>query len=421
MTLHRHPSPIELSRAASEGPNPALEAHLQGCESCAATLAAWLDVDDLAKELPSPWIPAERRASVLAAVLEEAWPTEAPQRRTGLLWLWGSLAGVTAALLLLMFGSHTLPPEAPPLAQAPTYRGTIRAHADARFSRESGLPDEVVRLHEGTISVDVEKLQAGERFRVVVGDGEVEVRGTSFDVVATNDRLSVVRVDHGVVEVKPADRPMVRLVDGERWEATREGLQAAPPTHEPSAPAPRPRVAPGPAAKASAEPPATVPAEHLMKEATVPPAAQPATEARTDTPPPPRHPMAELFDRGWKQLRDGHPKEAAKTFDEALATNPRDPLAEDASFWRGVALVRARASDDAMGALASFLDTWPTSARAGETSALLGWILLERGDLDGAEQRFRAAEADPVAAVRASARKGLDAVQTTRQNQAAPP
>lgn len=430
MTIRRHPSPIELSRAASEGPSPTLEEHLLGCESCAATLAAWLDLDDLAQELPSPWIPAERRASVLAAVLEEAYPATGPQRRTGPLWLWGSLAGVAAAVLLLVFGTRTVPPEAPPLAQAPTYRGTIRPHPDARFSRESGIPDEVVRLHEGTISVDVEKLQAGERFRVVVGDGEVEVRGTSFDVVVTSDRLSKVRVDHGVVEVKPADRPMARLLDGERWEATGKNPEAAPPTAEKSAPPRRLRAAAEPPVNGRVEPPAGVPADHPTKEPTEAPAIVPA-EFPKEAPPPPapladtvprqRHAMAELFDTGWKQLREGHPKEAAKTFAEALATNPRDPLAEDASFWRGVALVRARSTQEAMEALTTFLDTWPTSARAGETSALLGWILLERGDLDGAERRFRAAEADPVASVRTSARKGIDAVQTTRQNQADTP
>ncbi|HEY0838957.1 MAG TPA: tetratricopeptide repeat protein [Vulgatibacter sp.] len=383
-----------------------------GCASCAATVAEWRGMDELLRDRPSPWIPAERRAGVLAAVLEDAFPANVPQRGRRPLWIWGSFAGaaaVAAAILLVVGGSHTVPPEATPLAQGPVYRGSIRAHADARFGRESGAPDEIVRLYEGAISVDVEKLQAGERFRVIVGDGEVEVRGTSFDVLATGDRLALVRVDHGVVEVKPADRPMARLQDGERWEATVEKAEAAPSAPEETEPPRRRRAAVVPPAKAPAEVRPELPAEAIVAPAPIARAA-----------PPPRHPMAELFDKGWKQLRDGHPRDAANTFGEALAMDPTDALAEDASFWRGVALVRAKASKEAMGALTAFLDAYPGSARAGETSALLGWILLEKGDVDGAEKRFRAAEADPVASVRASARKGLDAVQTTRQNQADP-
>jgi hypothetical protein len=43
---------------------------------------------------------------------------------------------------------------------------------------------------------------------------------------------------------------------------------------------------------------------------------------------------------------------------------------------------------------------------------MLGWLLVDAGDLAGAACRFRAAEDDRVYAVRASARKGLRALAT---------
>lgn len=404
MILDRHPSPIELSRAVSEGPSRKLAAHLQRCTTCAGTLAEWRDIDSLARELPSLRTSVERRERALAAVLREERTASVPQRARPV-WLWGSLAGAAVAALALIVGGSLLSSPPPPveLAQGPTHRGTIRPHAGARFTHESGVPDEVVRLHEGTISVDVDALRPGERFRVIVGDGEVEVRGTSFDVTAMGDSLAKVLVDHGVVEVRASSRQVVVLVDGESWEATVDrGVEAAPV----EAPVPSKR-------RPVAEPPDEPAPEPTVGAASPkPPSVDPA--------PPPRHPMAELFDRGWKQLRDGRPQEAAQTFSEALSKYPADPLAEDASFWRAVALVRAQSPKEALGALTSFLDAYPKSNRIGETSALLGWILLGKGDVDGAEARFHAAEADPVPSVRASAQKGLEAARAMRHNQTAP-
>jgi TolA-binding protein len=75
-----------------------------------------------------------------------------------------------------------------------------------------------------------------------------------------------------------------------------------------------------------------------------------------------------------------------------------------------VARARAGAGASAIAALSRFLEAYPSSPRAGEAAAMLGWLLVDTGDLAGAERRFRAAENDPVDAVRASARKGLRAI-----------
>lgn len=111
-------------------------------------------------------------------------------------------------------------------------------------------------------------------------------------------------------------------------------------------------------------------------------------------------------------LRTGDPSGATKAFTIACAT--RAALAEDACFWVGAAARRAAQTSAARDALDSFLRRFPSSARAGEAAALLGWILFEAGDLDGADRRFHQAAADRVPRVRDSATKGLTAVERKR-------
>jgi ferric-dicitrate binding protein FerR (iron transport regulator) len=65
-------------------------------------------------------------------------------------------------------------------------------------------PDEIVRLFGGTLTVRVDPLRSNERFRIVTGDALVEVKGAVFDVTATEDRLTSVRVISGIVEVRPS-------------------------------------------------------------------------------------------------------------------------------------------------------------------------------------------------------------------------
>ncbi|MBI5481023.1 MAG: tetratricopeptide repeat protein, partial [Deltaproteobacteria bacterium] len=93
--------------------------------------------------------------------------------------------------------------------------------------------------------------------------------------------------------------------------------------------------------------------------------------------------------------------------ERAALAAPGTPLAEDATFWQGVALRRDGRRAPASRVLAAFIDRYPRSPRAGEASAILGWLLLDDGDLAGAERRLTAAARDPVPKVRDSARAGL--------------
>jgi hypothetical protein len=154
-----------------------------------------------------------------------------------------------AAMVVLAFGLRRAAPRAAPDAPGAHYHGVVTAAAGARYARLSAAPDEVVLLDSGTIHVEVSPLRVGERFRVRAADGEVEVRGTAFDVAVEGGHLNAVTVEHGRVEVRGAGAAGATLTAGERW---RSSPAAAPvetspaETSQPAEPAPgvhsRPRA-----------------------------------------------------------------------------------------------------------------------------------------------------------------------------------
>jgi hypothetical protein len=256
----------------------------------------------------------------------------------------------------------------------------VHAAAGARFSLVSGLPDEIVRLEEGTITVAVAALAPGERFRVVTGDGEVEVRGTAFDVTARGDRLAGVRVLHGRVEVTAGRAPPAALGGGEQWPPLALTPPPVTPAAAPARRAPLPRARDRAAVVAERAPArmAGLPGERELADA-------------------------------WSALKAGAPARAAAAFEQAARAAGDSALAEDAWFWHAVALARADQGGAARAALQRFLVGYPRSARAGEAAVMLGWLLLEAGDRAGALTHFQAAAHDPARTVRGRAQEGLRA------------
>ena len=116
------------------------------------------------------------------------------------------------------------------------------------------------------------------------------------------------------------------------------------------------------------------------------------------------------YDGAWAALRIGDFAHAAAGFARVALLAPDSPLVEDASFWRAVALARGKRSAEAVAAFHDFLDGYPRSPRAGQASAMLGWLLIDARALDEAARRFAAAAGDPDPAVRTSSRAGLDAL-----------
>jgi TolA-binding protein len=126
--------------------------------------------------------------------------------------------------------------------------------------------------------------------------------------------------------------------------------------------------------------------------------------------PAPRPPEEVAYDDAWTALRGGDFARAAGSFARVVLLAPDSPLCEDASFWRAVALARGKRSLEAVAAFHDFLDGHAGSPRAGQASAMLGWLLIDARVLDEAERRFQAAAGNPDPAVRRSAQAGLDAL-----------
>ena len=394
------PAALTLSRAFSEGAAPGLLAHVQSCPRCRGEWEALAHVQQVAREVPVVELRDDAFERVRESLLHHRAMTAPPLaeprgNRLGQLgWRLGAVAA--AALLALLLLSlrpwrspevvAVIPAEPHRIAVEPARRGDVAARGRAVFERLGDQPDELVRLSEGTVSVRVQPLAAGERFRVMTADGEVEVRGTAFEVVARGDRLTAVAVSHGLVEVRPRGHAPLLLGAGERWDSTApdeiKSIEAASAPGVRAHPVHR-RLIPRRSALAPSENPADSYAERE-------------------------------FGRGWTALKAQQAGAAAESFDRAAQSAAAHPLAVDARFWQGIALLRAGQMAEARSALELCITQHPDSPRAGEASAALGGLLLEMGDLAGAETSFQTAARDRVDAVRSAGLRGLAAIARKR-------
>lgn len=409
----RCPTREELGRGLRRGEPHALQQHVQDCATCTHEVDALSRLGELARAMPSPREQGRDLEESRAQLLALAEALSAPRARHRHLPRTVALAVpllLAAAIALVAWTSSSrsagqrlaiamrVVPAPPPVARVveAVRRGTVRAEPGASYAWSGSQPDEQVRLHDGAVHVEVSPLHAGERFRVIVGDAEVEVRGTAFDVVVIADRLIAVHVSHGRVEVRHTGDPAVMLEAGARWDGGTHAVPAGVPPIAAAAPA-----------HLHAERPASESATAVL-EPVAPTAGGPTPSAPTPAGPS-TSPMERAFQEGIASLRDGDPAAAALAFQRAMLT-PGGALLEDARFWLAVARARNGQPLLAIHAFEDFLDRHPRSLRAGKASAMLGWLLLHERDVGGAERRFRAALTDGSEAVRASARAGLAAL-----------
>ncbi|MEO8705197.1 MAG: hypothetical protein ABI867_34445 [Kofleriaceae bacterium] len=286
----------------------------------------------------------------------------------------------------------------------------IAAIGLSSFHRVSDWPDYAIAVDEGQLAIEVASLDDGERFRVMTTDAVVEVHATKLVVGANRGHLTSVRVSEGRVEIRVAGNPPMFLAAGESWTSP---ITAK--TDELVVP---------PAAAAVPEPPVAVRAPSSTERTHRPTrvATEPSTSIPVPVTPPPRLLAAtpgELeFRTGVAALRAGDAAIATKSFAAACTAARGNALAEDACFWFGAAAKRAGQTAVAREALTSFGQRFPTSGRAGEAAALLGWILYDAGELGAAEAKFRGAANDRVPKVKESAERGLAAI--TRKRSTAP-
>lgn len=397
------PSPRILSREFSRGGKGArarrVREHVHSCASCRTDWASLERLRDLTRALPDAPAGSEDLEAVRTALLVNS---QSMRARLVPIPIWLSIAAAAAALAfyLLFHGrERALDHAAGPKFDAPSYpasklrRGTVHASAATEFTLAGEQPDEVVKLRQGEITVEVEPLSAKERFRVVTGDAEIEVKGTAFSALARDDRLMRVDVSRGLVVVRVRAKDPVTLGPNDRWDVLSVG-------NDVGARPPRRSLDPPVALR-----PNTRNSKMLRAERSGSAAAAPGLSLS---------PAESAFAEGWQDLRAQDLAHATAAFARAVTSAGDQPLAEDAWFWMAVSQARIPRPAAARVSLAAFIDRFPRSPRIGQAAAMLGWILIDQGDLNGAAQRFASALRDPGAEVRQSANEGLRAVDRRR-------
>lgn len=337
------------------------ERHARTCAPCGTKLARDEELGRLARELPERGEPTPLALRRLRArVLRDAAAggTSAP----GTSWWSGRRAAAVsvvaaAAVLAIVVGSRhgtgrhegVAGGAAASTASAPVvatesaagvppqvYAGSVAELGDARWTQTREAGEERVALVGGSVRVHVRRQEAGERFLVSLPDGEIEVRGTTFDVSVAAGTTTRVHVDEGVVALRLSGRDEVRLSAGDTWTA---------------APAQPVAVTP-PLARAR-------PARSVAAPAESAPAPTPVDEGES------------AYAAAVALLRDGRNAEAAAAFQAFVIAHPQAAQAEDASYLEAVALARAGRVDAAALAAEQHLARFPGSFHRREAEALV--------------------------------------------------
>jgi ferric-dicitrate binding protein FerR (iron transport regulator) len=204
-------------------------------------------------------------------------------------------------------------------------------------------------LQQGSISLEVPRQRAGERFSVAAGPYVIVVVGTRFHVNVVRHSVGV-KVDEGIVEVWRGDE-VVTLVAGDSWTGRLRGAgpdrprqrMGGRPRQEALAPASAPRrmalVDASHTPDRSGKPETRVPvAAAGFESAANPPAPSPpiAAPAPPASAPPPAAPVtrpSDLFREARAAAADGEPERALAILSKlAQGTGP---AAENASYESG--------------------------------------------------------------------------------------
>jgi hypothetical protein len=238
----------------------------------------------------------------------------------GVAWSKRHVPATAVAAATPVTSQRAVPPrvDAPPPPDtadppAPAWAGTVSPTDGARWSRSRESEVERVRLEAGSLSIHVRHQQPGERFLVVLPDGDLEVRGTTFDVAVKDDRTRAVHVTEGVVELRIAGLPVRRLEAGGSW-SFQAPLAANP--------------------------------------------ASPATSARKT---PYGDDGAADYANALRALGAGDNEGASSALRAFVISHPGAPQTEDATFLEAVALARAGRIDAAGNAAEEHLARFPES------------------------------------------------------------
>jgi TolA-binding protein len=351
----------------------AFERHAATCSACAEEVTALDQLRRLGQQLPvlesSPLARRRKRHELLGRANEVAL------RGSTLRWPHMLAAGAALVACLSALFLYRAPPALPAAARAaPTYQLIGSRDALVRVLERAAT----VRLAAGRghLEIAVDKLHAGQRFLLMLPDGELEVQGTRFSVDAETTRTRRVSVSEGRVALRLRGHAERILRAGDSW--SRE-----------AAPATRSRAAPGSATDASDGDAASANVDAAA------PGVEPEPRARGHEPRARGH---EPRARGPEPRARGHAERsmdarepAARSVDAGARAPSRTPAATGAGRDFALAMSAFSAGDNqrAEQLFATFEQIHPDDARVEDALFLRAVARARRGDVEASRALAR--------------------------------
>lgn len=351
---------IEDDRLSS-AERASFERHLATCRTCTLEVRRLARLRAAGAGLPSaentPLEHRRQRIELLRRANDRLVRGASPRQRAIVAAALATLA-VSGAAVASWSASRTSPAETTPSALAtasapasphdevPTFR--IATSEDAPwYSVESGSTVRV-SVARGRFELTVDKLKAGQRFFVDLPDGELEVKGTRFELDLDGQRTRSVRVFEGRVALRIRGEDPRTLDASESFtsDTTVSATAAAAGDRPPSTASSRPS-APMPTPPASPASPDTLP----------PASSRPAAEGTTAG--------ADLA-AALAAFSAGDYENAEALFRAFEAKHPGDARVEDAAFSIAVARARRGDASGARTAARDYLRRYPTGFRRQE-------------------------------------------------------
>lgn len=328
---------IEDGRLSGGGRDAFLR-HARVCGTCSRTLS---ELDGLRALSRSSQV-AERtelqrrrlRVELLRRADQSQKATPGPRAR----WI----AVAVLVLCALVIGARVRATRKPTAVAASPASYEVTDLRGASWHLESPAPSAVIALDEGEAAFHVTKLHEGERFRVRLPDGEIEVRGTRFVVAVRGHKTQHVSVSEGVVALHIVGTSEHVLLAGESWEVPRE-IASVPST-------------------------TFVPAAGAMT-------AFPPHASTTHTPAVPSSANHESgagpkFGAAMNEFSASRYADAELLFTRFCKEFPADARCEDASFLRAVCRQKLGDAKGAAQLARAYLDRWPSGLRRTEAERL---------------------------------------------------
>jgi TolA-binding protein len=342
--------------------------HVRVCPTCSAVVLRNQRLRELATSLPSKEPGELELRRVRARILRDA-ANGAERALAGRWALWGACLAVTLVAVLVVrhhvrVGSTSVgaaaPRTSPALAEASSVRfaGLVAPSDGARWAQAREGMTERVRLETGSLLIHVRHQNQDERFIVVLPDGELEVRGTTFEVTSNVRATERVHVEEGIVTLRIGENDPIVLAAGATWKAT----------------APSPSQVAGDARSAPSGAPATRPrtlanGAPAMAGGRAPGAVDDGTDA---------------YNEAVGLMANHRFADAAEAFRDFAATHPSATQVEDASFLEAIALARTGRTYAAALAAERHLKRFPRSFHRKQAAILIARAARDRGDCDRA-------------------------------------